>query len=117
MAITKSSVFGDDGVYVATVSIVASTATTGIVDVGRLRDPTIQVVRTGSTDSIAVTGSNDGTNFAAVTSDTQAASADTALTAVTAGVYTIRQKVRYLRFVASGTTDTFTITVIGKQAR
>lgn len=116
MAATVSQEINDNGVQVTTITLDSNSDQAGI-DVSKLRDVSIQVVRTGSTDSIAVTGSLDGTNYVAVTSTTQAAGADTALTAVTDGVHTIRQKVRFLQFATDGATDSFVITVSGLMRR
>lgn len=116
MAATVSQEINDNGVQVTTITLDGDSDQAD-VDVSRLENASIQIVRTGSTDNIVVTGSLDGTNYVAVTSTTQAAGADTALTAVTAGVHTIRQKVRFLQFATSGATDSFVITVSGLMRR
>ena len=122
MTATAQVNVNEKGVFVATLTTNNST-TPVTVDVGHLREVTIQTRRSAGegSDTLAVTGSNDGTNFAAVTSQTQAAvsegdgGGDTALSALDAStaVHTIRQKVRFLRFTSSGSTDTFTIVVAG----
>lgn len=122
MAASGSGVVSNQGVYRFTGSV-QTNETPLTVYVGHLRDATVQIVRTaGSTgNTLAVTGSNDGTNFFAVTSTQQGAVAsgdgggDTALSAVaaTGAVHTIRQKVEYLRFTPSDDNDTFSVVVSG----
>lgn len=116
MAATVSASYNDKGVFRAIVTVL-TTATPGTVYVGHLRNATIQTRRSAGAgaDTLAVTGSNDGSNFAAVTSTTQVAGADVALSALTAtaAVNSIRQNVEYLRFTVSGNTDTFEIIVSG----
>lgn len=130
MTATAYGSVGNDGVFHAVLTTNSST-TPVTVYVGGLRDVTIQTRRSAGagSDTLAVTGSNDGTNFAAVTSTQQGAitiaegegggGGDTALSALgaSAAVHTIRQKVEYLRFTSSGTTDTFEIVVSGVRTR
>lgn len=121
MTATVYGSVGNDGVFRATLTTNNST-TPATVYVGGLRDVTIQTRRSAGagSDTLAVTGSNDGTNFAAVTSTQQGGGGgDTALSALGASavVHTIRQKVEYLRFTSSGTTDTFEIVVSGVRTR
>lgn len=113
MAATVSQVINDKGQFVATLTT-NNSGTPATVCIDGLRDVCIQTRRSAGAgaDTLAVTGSNDGTNFAAVVA---AASTDVALSAVSASQvnHNIRQKVRYLRFTTSGTTDTYTIVVTG----
>lgn len=115
MASTVQQSVNNRGVRETTITLTAGSAES--VPVDSLDDVTIQVVReSGSSDTIAVTGNCGGANVA-VTSTTQASGADTALTAITAGVHTIRQKVAELTFTPSGSTDPFTIYIRGKERR
>lgn len=117
MAATVSQSVNDKGVFRA-VCTVLTTATPATVYVGHLRDVTIQTKRSAGAgaDTLAVTGSNDGTNFIAVTSTKQNTGDDTSLATLpaTTSVETIRQKCEYLRFTVSGNTDTFSIIVSGQ---
>ena len=120
MAATVSASVNDKGVFRAVVTV-QTNETPATVYVGHLRDVTIHTRRSaGSTgNTLAVTGSNDGTNFAAVTSTTQVLSTgdggDDSLAALTNAdaIHTIRQKCEYLRFTPSDDQDTFTIVVSG----
>lgn len=116
MASTVSQSVNDKGVFRAVCSVNGS-ATPATVYVGHLKNVTIATRRSAGAgaDTLAVTGSGDGTNFAAVTSTTQVAGADTALSALTASaaMNSIRQNVEYLRFTPSGNTDTFAVIVSG----
>lgn len=110
MAVTVKQEVVSNGLYVGVLNLDGGSV--GELEVGHLKYVTVQVVRTGSTDTIAVTGSNSST-FVPVTSTTQNAGSDTALTAVSSGVHTITQRTRYIRFTPSGSTDSFVITVTG----
>jgi hypothetical protein len=120
MTATVSKTVNDRGQFIATLTT-NSSLTPATVGVDGLREVTIQTRRSAGagSDTLAVTGSNDGTNFAAVTSTTQVLATgdggDVALSALSASaaVHTIRQKPRFLRFTSSGTTDTFEIIVTG----
>lgn len=116
MASTKSVSFNDKGVYRGVGSLNGN-ATPLTFYVGHLRSVTIAVIRTAGAgaDTVAVTGSNDGTNFGAVTSTKQNTGDDTALSALpaTLTLETIRQGVEYLKFTVSGNTDTFSVIVSG----
>ena len=104
--------------YVAVVTT-NNSADVAVVNVDGLAEVTITVRRSAGagSDTLAVTGGSDGTNFGAVVSTTQVATGgDTALTAVTSAAtvnHAIRQKVRFLKFTSSGTTDTWEIIVTG----
>lgn len=111
MASTVQAEVSNQGVK--KISVVVTTAASAVVVyVGDLRQISVQVHRgAGSSDTLAITGSNDGTTYAAVVGE---ASTDVALTAVTAAINNIRQRVAYLKFTPSGNTDTFTITISGQ---
>jgi hypothetical protein len=111
MASTVAASVNNQGVK--TITITVNTAASALaVYVGDLRQISVQVHRgAGSADTMAITGSNDGTTYAAVVGE---ASTDVALTAVTAAINNIRQRVAYLKFTPSGNTDTFTIVISGQ---
>ena len=106
MAATVSASINNKGLFIG--SVVTTVGTNGDLYVDNLREVTVAVRRTaGSTDTFSVQGSEDGTNFFALTSQTQVATGgDTALTGITTvQIHTLRQKVRVVRLVSSGTTD------------
>lgn len=118
MAVTTQASIDNHRRKTITVSTTGGTA--GPVYVGDLEDVTVAVRRvSGSTDTASVTGSVDGTNYAAVTSTQQVLDSggggDVALTGITARVvHTIRQKVSWIRLNSSGTTDSLEMIVSGR---
>lgn len=114
MAATVSQSITNKGTFTATVTTTVGTVG-GPVEVGNLREVTVTVRRTGgAADTFSVEGSSDGVNFGAITSQTQVAGADAVLTGIsTIQTHTIRQKVRFIRLVSSGTTDPGEMVVTG----
>ena len=116
MTATVSEYVGNKGEQIAVIST-NNSSDVAVINVDGLEEVTFTSRRSAGagSDTLAVTGGADGTNFGAVTSKTQVAGADVALTAVTATLvsHTLRQKVRFLKFTTSGTTDTFEIYVYG----
>jgi len=111
MATTVESYITENGTWIATVTAGKNESVTVEVP-GSVQDVCAQVRRTnGSTQTGSLTGSNDGTNFVALTSKTQGAvsggdgGGDTALTGLTAALHQLRQRPRYLRLTVTNTTD------------
>lgn len=90
-------------------------ADTGVAyDVSMFRDVVVQVFRSaGATDTCAIQGSNDNTNFVQLNSQTQTAGADKALAALTNSIDTLREHCRFIKPVKSGATDPFTVIALG----
>lgn len=118
-AAVVSKSINDKGVFVATLVVLDAAGTIGVEEIDDICIHHRRSAGAGS-DTLAVTGSNDGSNFAPVTGKTQAATGgDTALSALTntAAINQLRQKPRFLKFASSGTTDTWTIVVTGRTRR
>lgn len=111
MATTVESYITENGTWIAKVTAGKNESVTVEVP-GSVQDVCAQVRRTnGSTQTGSLTGSNDGTNFVALTSKTQGAvsggdgGGDIALTGLTAALHQLRQRPRYLRLTVTNTTD------------
>ena len=111
MATTVESYITEGGTWTAKVTAGKNESVTVEVP-GSVQDVCAQVRRpTGSTQTGSLTGSNDGTNFVALTSKQQAVIAtgdgggDTGLTGLTAALHQLRQRPRYLRLTVTNTTD------------
>lgn len=102
------------GLSVIATWTLAAADTAVAFDVSMFRTVCVQVFRvSGATDSISIQGSNDGTNFVNLNSQTQAAGADKALTALTNSVDTLRESPRFIKPLKSGATDPINIILLG----
>ena len=94
--------------------VMAAADTAAAIDVSMFREMSVQVLRvSGLTDTCAIQGSNDNTNFVVLNSQTQTAGADKALTALTNSIDTIREHCKWVKPVKSGSTDPITVTLLG----
>src|SRR5690606_27758737 len=97
------------------------------IEIGKYKDVTVQIVRTGSTITATVQVSNDKTNWVTAHSRRQSIAAveegdgggggHVALAAITGGVETLLERARWLRVVTSNDDETIDFIVSAPSAR
>lgn len=102
-------------------------ATSEAIEIGKYKDVTVQIVRTGSAITATVQVSNDKTNWVTAHSRRQSIAAvaggdgggggHVALAAITGGVETLLERARWLRVVTSNVNETIDFIVSAPSAR
>lgn len=92
-------------------------ATSEAIEIGKYKDVTVQIVRTGSTITATVQVSNDKTNWVTAHSRRQNGDGHVALAAITGGVETLLERARWLRAVTSDVDETIDFIVSAPSAR
>lgn len=98
-------------------------ATSEAIEIGKYKDVTVQIVRTGSAITATVQVSNDKTNWVTAHSRRQSIAAEggggghVALAAITGGVETLLERARWLRVVTSDVDETIDFIVSAPSAR
>lgn len=88
------------------------------VEIGKYRDVTVQIVRSGTTATATVQVSNDGAVWATAHSRRVDTNDHVALSSLSAGVETLLERARYVRLSAgAGSTDSFEFIVSAPSAR